>query len=381
MTFLHISDLHLGKRLNEFSLIEDQRYILVKILNLIDETKPDALLIAGDIYDKGIPSVEAVTLFDDFLCRLATKKIQVFIISGNHDSPERMTCGTKLMEASGIHFAPVYDGNITPYKMKDKFGEVNIYLLPFIKPAIVKSIFPELADEILSYTDAVKIAIQKMNVNPNERNVLVAHQFVTGSARCDSEDISVGGSDNVDICVFNDFDYVALGHLHGNQTAGKNEIRYSGSPLKYSFSEVTHCKGALLITMENKSVINITQKKLEPLRDLRELKGSYAELTLKKNYENTNKDDFLHITLTDEDDILEGFSKLQVIYKNLIKLDYDNERTRTNNEINGAIEVEKVQPIELFSQFFELQNNVELSEQQRLFTSQIIENIWAGGEN
>lgn len=378
MKFFHISDLHLGKRLNEFSLIEDQRFILLKILNSIDEHKPDAVLIAGDVYDKGIPSTEAVSLFDDFLCKLADKKIQVFIISGNHDSPERMTCGARLMENSGIHFSPVYNGNVQPYKMEDKNGPVNIYLLPFIKPAVIKSVFPEEAENIDSYTAAVKCAINHMNVNAKERNILVAHQFVTGSLRCDSEDISVGGSDNVDASVFENFDYVALGHLHGEQKAGRNEIRYSGTPLKYSFSEVKHQKCGLLISIEEKGNIKIENIPLEPMHDLRELKGTYQELTFRKNYENTAVDDYLHITLTDEEDIPEGFGKLQVIYKNLVKLDYDNERTRKNNDINGAVDVEKVRPIDLVNQFYKLQNNMDLSDEQRNFTQSLIEDIWGG---
>lgn len=378
MTFLHISDLHLGKRLIEFSLIEDQRFILLKILNIIDEYKPDAVLIAGDVYDKGIPSVEAVTLFDDFLSRLAEKKVEVYIISGNHDSPERMTCGSKLMEASGIHFSRVYDGAIKPYVLKDKNGPVNIYLLPFIKPAVVRSVFPEEEEKINSYTEAVKCAINHMNINSQERNVLVAHQFVTGSQRCDSEDISIGGSDNVDSEVFDAFDYVALGHLHGQQKAGKESIRYSGTPLKYSFSEAKHKKCALFVSIEEKGNIKIDNIPLVPLHELRELKGTYEELTFKKNYENTATDDYIHITLTDEEDVPEAFGKLQVIYKNLVKLDYDNQRTRANNEINGALEVEKTSPLDLFSKFYELQNNSQLSDEQKDFVHQLIENIWGG---
>lgn len=378
MKFLHVSDLHLGKRLNEFSLIEDQRYILFKILNKIDESKPDAVLIAGDVYDKGIPSVEAVALFDEFLCHLAEKNLEIFIISGNHDSAERMTCGAKLMEKSRVHFSPVYDGNVTSFKMEDNFGPVNIFLLPFIKPAIVKAVFPDEAENIETYTDAVKCALNHMDINWNERNVLVSHQFVTGSLRCDSEDISVGGSDNVDASAFENFDYVALGHLHGAQKAGSDVIRYSGTPLKYSFSEVNQEKGALLVEVSEKGKINVEQIPLVPLHDLREIKGTYEELTLRKNYENTAVEDYLHITLTDEEDIPEGFGKLQVIYKNLVKLDYDNQRTRNNNEITGAVDVEKIKPIDLFNQFYQLQNNVELSEEQKNFTEQLIENIWGG---
>ena len=378
MKFLHISDLHLGKRFSEFSLIEDQQYILYKIINCIDEQKPDALVIAGDVYDKNIPSVEAIKLFDEFLCKLAERKIQVYIISGNHDSAERMTCGASLMEASGIHFAKAYEGTVSCYTLQDKDGPVNLYLLPFIKPAVVKSVFPEEADKINSYTDAVRLAVQKAAPDFNSRNVLVAHQFVTGSARCESEEISIGGQDDVDAAVFEGFDYVALGHLHGAQKAGGENIRYSGSPLKYSFSEVNHKKGGLMMELGAKGQIKIEPVLLEPKHDVRELKGTYEELTLRKNYENTATDDYIHITLTDEEDVPEGFAKLQGIYKNLCKLDYDNTRTRTNATVDAAVDVERTSPLELFSEFFKIQNNKDLSEEQKSFVQNLIEEIWGG---
>ena len=378
MKFLHISDLHLGKRFSEFSLIEDQQYILYKIINCIDEHKPDALVIAGDVYDKSIPSVEAVKLFDEFLCKLAERKLQVYIISGNHDSAERMTCGASLMEASGIHFAKAYDGNLSHYTLNDENGPVNFYLLPFVKPAVVKSLFPDEAETINSYTDAVCLAIQKTPPDFTGRNVLVAHQFVTGSARCESEEISIGGQDNVDAAVFDGFDYVALGHLHGAQKAGGEKIRYSGSPLKYSFSEVSHKKGGLMVELGAKGQVKIEQVLFEPKHDVRELKGTYEELTLRKNYENTAIDDYIHITLTDEDDILEGFAKLQGIYPNLCKLDYDNTRTRTSMTIEGDIDLERTSPLELFSQFFQLQNGKDFSPEQKDFAQNLIEEIWGG---
>ena len=378
MKFLHISDLHLGKRFSEFSLIEDQQYILYKIINCIDEQKPDALVIAGDVYDKNIPSVEAVKLFDEFLCKLAERKIQVYIISGNHDSAERMTCGASLMEASGIHFARAYDGAMSHYTLQDADGPVNFYLLPFIKPAVVKSVFPDDADNVNSYTDAVRLAVQKAAPDFKGRNVLVAHQFVTGSIRCESEELSIGGQDNVDAAVFEGFDYVALGHLHGAQMAGGENIRYSGSPLIYSFSEVAHKKGGLMVEMGAKGEIKIESILFQPKHDVRELKGTYEELTLRKNYENTATDDYLHITLTDEEDVPEGFAKLQGIYKNLCKLDYDNTRTRSNATVDAAVDVERTSPLELFSQFFTMQNNKDFSEEQRSFAQNLIEEIWGG---
>ena len=385
MKFLHISDLHFGKKLNEFSLIEDQKFIVFKILQCIDEYKPDAILIAGDVYDKGIPSVEAVKLFDFFLNALAQKKLPVFIISGNHDSPERMTCGASLMESSGIHFAPVYDGTSCKYELHDKIGPVNIYLLPFIKPAVVRAALETLgktdeAEKIITYDDAVAAAISQMNVDWSKRNVLVAHQFVTGSERCDSEDISVGGSDNISSALFEKFDYVALGHLHGCQKAGGENIRYSGSPLKYSFSEVNHKKGGLIVELGSKGELKVKQVLFEPQHNLRCIKGTYEEITLKKYWEQMGEsiNDYLHITLTDEEDIPEGFAKLQLIYKNLVSLDYDNSRTQKDNQIDAVTEVEKSSPLELFNKFYELQNNQGFSEEQKKFAQNLIEEIWGG---
>ena len=387
MKFLHISDLHFGKKLNEFSLIEDQKFILFKILQCIDEHKPDALLIAGDVYDKGIPSVDAVKLFDFFLNSLAQKKIPTYIISGNHDSPERMTCGSSLMEQSGIHFARAYDGQSCKYELHDKEGPVNIYLLPFIKPAIVRAALESLgksdeAEKIITYDDAVAAAISQMNVDWSKRNVLIAHQFVTGSTRCDSEDISVGGTDNISAELFEKFDYVALGHLHGCQKAGDENIRYSGSPLKYSFSEVNHKKGGLIVELGAKSELKVEQVLFEPQHDLRCIKGKYEEITLKKYWEQMGQsvNDYLHITLTDEEDIPEGFARLQLIYKNLVSLDYDNSRTQKDNQIEGAAEVEKKSPLDLFEQFYELQNNQKFSEEQKKLSESLIEEIWGGAK-
>ena len=385
MKFLHISDLHFGKKLNEFSLIEDQKFLIYKILQCIDEHKPDAVLVAGDVYDKGIPSVEAVKLFDFSLNSLAQKNVPAYIISGNHDSPERMTCGASLMETSGIHFAPVYDGNTCKYALSDKDGPVNIYLLPFIKPAVVRAALEaqgkaDEAEKISTYDDAVEAAISQMNVDWSERNILVAHQFVTGSARCDSEDISVGGSDNISAELLGKFDYVALGHLHGCQKAGGENIRYSGSPLKYSFSEANHKKGGLIVELGKKGELKVEQVLFEPQHDLRCIKGTYEELTLKKFWEQMGDgvNDYLHITLTDEDDVSEGFAKLQLIYKNLVSLDYDNSRTQKDNLIEAAADVEKTSPLVLFEQFYELQNNQGFSPEQKKFAQDLIEDIWGG---
>ena len=317
MKFLHLSDLHIGKRVNEFSMLEDQEYILTKIINIIDDEKPDAVVVAGYVYDKSVPSAEAVQLFDDFLCRLAHRKLQVFVISGNHDSAERMAFGGRLMDISGVHMSPVYNGKVEAISLDDEFGRINFFMLPFVKPANVRRFFEDA--EIESYTDAVRVAVENMNVNADERNVIVTHQFVTGAEKCESEEISVGGSDNVDASVFDAFDYVTLGHIHGPQNIGSERVRYCGTPLKYSFSEAKHKKSVTVVEMGEKGSLEIRTVALVPKRDMREIKGTYAEITLKDNYINTNTDDYMHITLTDEEDIPDAIGKLRVIYPNLMK--------------------------------------------------------------
>lgn len=379
MKFIHLSDLHLGKRVNEFSMLEDQRYILMEILRIIDEERPDGVLIAGDVYDKPVPSAEAVALLDDFLVRLAGRGLQLFLISGNHDSAERMAFGGRLMEASGVHLAPVYDGRVCPITLTDAHGPVKVYLLPFVKPAHVRRWFPE--GEISTYTDALAAAIGAMDVDPVERNVLVTHQFVTGADRCDSEEVTVGGTDNVDASVFEPFDYVALGHLHGPQTVGRETVRYCGTPLKYSFSEAGQQKSVTVVELGPKGTVSVGTVPLTPLRDLAELRGTYEELTFRGFYEGTSyQKDYVHITLTDEEDIPDAARKLQIIYPNLMKLDYDNKRTRAGLHLDGAEDAEHKSPLELLEEFYEKQNGQPMGGEQRAFAREWMERIWEEDE-
>ena len=283
MKLIHLSDLHLGKRVNECSMLEDQQYILGEILRIIDSEAPDAVLIAGDVYDKSVPSAEAVTLLDDFLVQLASRRVQTCLISGNHDSAERLSFGGRLMDAVGIHIAPVYDGSLAPLTLSDEHGPVDIYLLPFLKPVQVRRFFPD--EDIESYTDAMAAVLRAANVDTARRNVLVAHQFVTGAVPCESEELSVGGTDNVAVCVFDDFDYVALGHIHGPQKVGRETVRYCGTPLKYSFSEVSHKKSVTVVEIGEKGSVGIRTVPLVPRRDMSELRGTYNTLMLRENYE------------------------------------------------------------------------------------------------
>ncbi len=375
MKFIHLSDLHLGKRLNEFSLIDDQRYILNEILKIIKDEKPDAVMIAGDIYDKSIPSTEAVELFDDFVFNLSKLKAQIFIISGNHDSPERLAFGSRLMDKTGVHMSPVYDGDIKPYTMKDKYGEINIFMLPFIKPIQVKRFFPD--EGINSYTDGVNVAIKHMKIDTSKRNILIAHQFVTGAKRSESEELSVGGLDNVDSSVFADFDYVAFGHIHSPQKVSSDKIYYSGTPLKYSFSESSDIKSVAVVEVKDKNDVTIKTIPLTPLHDMIELKGIYEDLMRKSFYENTSyQSDYVRITLTDEEDILNALGNLRVVYHNLMELRYDNKRTKSSSNINGAINVENKSPFDLFSELYELQNGSKMTEQQSEFIQNLINDIW-----
>ena len=372
MKFIHLSDLHLGKRLNDFSLIEDQKYILEEIIGVITEEAPDGILIAGDVYDKSVPTAEAIRLFDGFLTALAEKGVPVFIISGNHDSVERISFGARLMDASGIHIAGVYEGEVKPCILHDSEGEVRIYMLPFFKPQIARRFH---GDEAETYTDAMRLSIDAMGIDTSVRNILIAHQLVTGSDRSDSEEVSVGGTDDVALSVFDDFDYVALGHLHRPQNCTTERVRYCGTPLKYSFSEARDQKSITVVDLPKKGSLSIKTIPLKPLRDMVEIKGKYDDIMQKSFYEGTTlRDDYVHITLTDEEDIPDAIGRVRVVYRNVMKLDYDNIRTRSLGEVE--IPVDNRSPLDLFADFYRMQNNKSMSDEQAELIGKIIENIW-----
>ena len=437
MKLLHISDLHIGKRVNEFSMIEDQKYILRQILTIADQQQADGVMIAGDIYDKPVPSAEAVQVFDWFLTELADRGKKVYAVSGNHDSAERIAFGAQLMRGRGVYVSPVYRGETAKYTLTDAYGEMNIYLLPFIKPAVVRHALEGLTDtdadfmqeEVLSdaaekekpskvlprscyeteksskvslescyetekllkvlsescyetekpskvspesYYDAVKIAIERMNVDTSKRNILIAHQFVTGAGRCDSEEVSVGGLDNVESEVFDAFDYVALGHIHSPQFIKRETLRYCGTPLKYSFSEADQEKSVTVVEFAEKGNIQLSTVPLVPLRDMRRIRGTYLEVTARTFYQEFNKEDYVQVTLTDEEDIPDGLQKLRIIYPNLMRLEYDNSRTKQSHMIERAEDIEQKSEQELFAEFYELQNNQPMNAEQAAFVAQLI---------
>lgn len=372
MKLFHLSDLHIGKRVNEFSMIEDQKCILTQILYAADQEKPDGILISGDVYDRTIPTAEAVQVFDAFLTRLSEQKIPAFIISGNHDSAERLAFGSSLMGKSGIYFSKVYDGTVEKIPMQDAYGTVWIYLLPFLRPSTIRHALPERAEEVQSAADAVRIALEQTKIDEKERNVLLAHQFVTGAKRCDAEELQVGDVDQIPAELFASFEYVALGHIHSPQKVGRETVRYCGAPLKYSFSEAGQEKSITVVELKEKGSVDLRTIPLKPLHDLRKIRGMYLEVTAKSFYENRDCEDYLQVTLTDEEDVPDGMAKLRTIYPNLMRLEYDNKRTRSNAEVRAAERVEEKSELELFQEFYELQNNQSMTEVQEQFVEELL---------
>ena len=376
MKFAHISDLHLGKRLHQFSLIEDQRYILEKIIEIVKEEKVDGIFIAGDVYDKIYPSAEAVALFDSFLVKLAKEEIKVFSISGNHDSPERIAFLGELTKKAGVYLSPVYQGEVSQVTLEDEYGKVHIYLLPFIKPIHVRHFFPQ--ETITNYTEAMKVVVKSMELHPEDRNILVAHQFVTGAVRSDSEEISVGGLDNVEVTAFEDFDYVALGHIHGSQNMGSEKVRYSGTPLKYSFSEWKDEKAVTILEIKEKGSLEIKKIPLCPQYDMQKIRGNFIEVMNPMNFPEVDTESYLHVTLLDELDVPEAFSRLAGVYPRLMQLEYDNTRTREKRSLQIRKEVARISPQEMFASLYETMNNQPLSEVQQEYLMEKIDKIWRG---
>nr|WP_300834772.1 exonuclease SbcCD subunit D [uncultured Acetatifactor sp.] len=380
MKFLHISDLHIGKRVNEFSMTEDQKYILNQILRIAEQERAEAVLIAGDVYDKSMPSAEAVQIFDWFLTGLADLGKTVIAVSGNHDSPERIAFGGELMRGRGVYVSPVYQGEALEVALRDEYGDISVHLLPFLKPATLRHALEGRQEEEEnrlpeSYQEALEIAVKRMEIDVKKRNILVAHQFVTGAGRCDSEEVSVGGLDNVDASVFDDFDYVALGHIHSPQSVGRETVRYCGTPLKYSFSEAEQEKSVTVLEMGEKGDVVLSTVPLVPLRDMRKIRGSYGEVMSRSFYQDTNTEDYVQITLTDEEDIPDGLQKLRTVYPNLMQVAYDNSRTRQDRTVEAAEQAERKSELELFGEFFELQNNQPMSAEQAAYMEKLIADL------
>ncbi len=373
MKLIHISDLHIGKKVNEFSMLEEQRFALEQIISIAAGQKPFGVMISGDVYDKSVPSAEAVQVFDDFLVKLSEMNLKVFVISGNHDSAERLAFAGRIMNKSGIYISPVYGGRVEPLTFNDEYGKINFYLLPFLKPSSVRRFYPE--NEIESYTDAVKNAVDDMRINTSERNVIIAHQFVTGAGTSGSEEIFVGGSENVACEVFEGFDYAALGHIHRAQNVCGTSVRYCGTPLKYSLSEVNHKKTVTIVELNQKGSVNVSECAIVPIHDMHEIKGTYDTLVSRHFYADIDTEDYMNVILTDESEVPEALGRLRSVYPNIMKLSYDNAKTRSIGEkVTGGSEITKT-PFEFLAEFYKKQNGSELDETKKNYVKSVIEHI------
>lgn len=373
MKILHTSDLHIGKRIYEYSLISEQEFILNQIVAIAEREQPHAIILAGDIYDKSIPSAEAVALFDWFLTQLSQLGKAIFIISGNHDSAERVAFASNIMRSSNIFLSPVYNGDIKPITLYDGCTYVDIYMIPFVKPSTVQYYADEKVN-IKSYNDAMQYIVKSLDIDTTHRNVAIVHQYITNAQRSESEDVVIGGLDNIDTTHFQPFDYVALGHLHNPQSCGEEWIRYSGSPLTYSFSEVGYSKSVTIVNIDGIQIPQINTIALHPLHPWYDLRGTYDQLTSRDYYHGTDlQEAFVRITLTDEDDIPDSMYKLRTIYHHLLELRYDNLRTRTGYVEIESEDCQNLAPIEIFNQLFEKQNGQVLSDEQRVYMESIID--------
>lgn len=373
MKILHLADLHIGKIIYEQSLLEDQEYMLKQIEKIIEKEKIEAVLISGDIYDRSIPPADAVEVLDKFLNSLIKiLKVKVFIISGNHDSKERLNFGSKIFENDGLYIQTTYNGRIRKVELDEK---INIYMLPFIKPIEVKQYFEN--EKIETYNDAIKNIIENEKLDKTKINILMAHQFVTSGTTnpetCESETINVGGLDNVDASNFSEFDYVALGHIHGPQKIGEEKIRYSGTMLKYSFSEVNHHKSVVIIEIKNGKV-DFKLEPLIPLRDMRKIQGPIEELVKKENYEGTNQQDYIKAIITNEEAIYDAIGQIRKIYPNTLSLDILNSKSYNSDmNIENFEKIKEKSEFELFNDFYEFQNSVRLDEEQSEIIKKVIE--------
>lgn len=377
MKILHLADLHLGKVIQEQSLLEDQKYMLNEIIKKLQEENVETILISGDVYDRSIPQTDAIDLLDYFLNILIKDlKKQVFIISGNHDSKERLGFGNKIFENDGLFISSKYEGKIKKVELQDEYGKLNIYMLPFIKPIEVKKYFN---DESLSYDETIKKIIEKEDIDESQRNIILTHQFVTAIGeqveRTESEVLTLGGTDNVDISNYNKFDYVAIGHVHRPQRIGRDTARYAGTMLKYSFSEVNHKKTMPILDFKEKGNIDIKLVELKPLRDMREIKGPIEKLI--ENYEEENANDYIRAIITNEEPVYDAIGQIRKIYPNVLKLEVQNSKIMSNIEFKteNLQKVKSKSEIELFNEFYKFQNNIELNEEQINLIQEIVKEI------
>ena len=380
MKILHLADLHIGKIVLEQSMLEDQKYILKQIVEKIKNEKIELVLIAGDIYDRSVPPSDAVTCLNNFLKILIKDlKVKVCIIAGNHDSKERLGFGSEIFANDGLYITANYKGKVDKIELHDEYGKLNIYMLPYIKPVEVKEFFGDI--EINSYHEAIRTIIEKEKIDQNERNIILSHQFVTAGSeepeRSESETLILGGTENVDISCYKKFDYVALGHIHGPQRIGRDTARYAGTILKYSFSEVNQKKSLTMINFKEKGNLDIKLIPLEPLRDMRILKGPIEELNKEENYKKTNVEDYIKAIITNEEPVYDAIGKMKKIFPNTLRLEIENSKTNLNidKKLSNLDNIKKKDEIELFNEFYKYQHDQELNSIQLEIIEDIIKDV------
>ena len=366
MKFFHISDLHIGKKLREMDISKDQEHIIQQIIKKADEYSPDAILIAGDIYDRSVPPASALNLFNDFITELESRDIKVFVISGNHDSPDRLQFGKSILKKNDVYIAGTFDGKLQKVELTDEYGDINIYMLPFIKPSTVSMFYK---DEVIdSYDKAFRLVVEEAQVNQEERNVLISHQFVTYGSKepetSESESIRIGGLDNIDVSAYEPFDYVALGHIHRPQKVGRETVRYCGTPLKYSFSEISSEKSITMVEMKEKKDISISKIPLTPLKDMRVIEDTLENLLHKPEYTKYSKD-YVSAIVIDEEELFDPIGQLRAVYDYLLLLEIKNTKSQyINEDIEYSADIKEKDPFELFKNFYYIQNNKEINKTQ-----------------
>ena len=375
MKLLHIADLHIGKRVNGMSMIEEQANVIGQLVTIARDENVAGVLIAGDVFDRPVPSREALETCESLFSGFCEAGIEVFAIPGNHDAPQQLSFCSALLASSGLHIAKAFDGHMDSFDLVRGAERVRIHLLPFVRPTDVRMALPDAAASIASHDDAVRAALACDDLDPGACNVLVTHQFVTAAGcqpeTCDSEVVSVGGTDNVDVSAFDSYDYVALGHLHGAQHVGRPQVRYSGSPLKYSFSEVLHEKSATIVTIEDGKV-EVGTRPLVPLHDMREMRASFAELS--SGIDEGDPLDYMRITLTDKS-LPDAMAKLRVLYPNILRLDWEQLSMPQPAAPGRIAGMEKSTPLELFASFYEQQTGMELTSDEREAVRSCIEEV------
>ena len=379
MKILHLADLHIGKVVLEQSMLEDQKYMLNQIIEKIKEENIDIVLISGDVYDRSIPPADSVKVLNNFLKILVKDlNLKVFVIAGNHDSKERLSFGSEIFAEEGLHIVADYEGKLEKITLKDEFGDLNIYMLPYVKPIEVKQYFEE---EINSYHDAVKKIIEQESIDENSRNIILSHQFVTAGneepEKSESETLFLGGTENVDVSCFNKFDYVALGHIHGPQRIGRDTARYAGTILKYSFSEVNQKKSLTIIDFKEKGNLQISLIPLTPLRDMRVIKGPIEELIKEENYIGTNREDYIRAIITNEEPVYDAIGQIKKIYPNTLRLDIENSKTSINSgmKLSDLDNIKKKDEVELFNEFYKFQHNKDLEDFQIEILKSVVKEV------